>query len=331
MNVLIAVDVQRDFIDGSLAVPDAAEIIEPLLWHAADADLVVATADWHPLNHNSFTVNGGKWPLHCVAGTPGSAIDERLQEVTDVFVFKGKETEGDGYSGFDGTDLDEILVERGDGNVTVKIAGLATDYCVLRTALDSAARGYRTVVLIDACRGVAPDTTDAAIQLMSSMGIEVRIGSRKHLVVTYDVTDLTDAELGVLEIEAVVQGERSKPTWEDDPGHPDVKVTSHVEEWTPGMLPASASAVDLIDAVLQHSRRRGRGVMGGLIGDVLSVWLGERVEAWFAGENDKVYVWEIAVPEHLSAALEARVKGVVFQAIASNGSKVYRVTRQQGS
>ena len=82
---------------------------------SGDYDLVVATRDWHPPDHSSFAEQGGPWPVHCVAGTPGRRSCTRIStaRAIDVIVDKGQAVDTDGYSGFEGTDLDELLRERG--------------------------------------------------------------------------------------------------------------------------------------------------------------------------------------------------------------------------
>src|ERR1035437_3308172 len=69
ITALIAVDVQRDFIDpqGALAVLHGDEVVAPLVKLADEVGVVVATRDYHPENHCSFVEQGGTWPKHCVA------------------------------------------------------------------------------------------------------------------------------------------------------------------------------------------------------------------------------------------------------------------------
>src|SRR5512140_715233 len=75
-DALLVVDMQRDFVHGSLPVPGAAAIV-PLLTRCVRAFErrglpVLATRDWHPPDHCSFLGRGGRWPPHCVAGTGGA-------------------------------------------------------------------------------------------------------------------------------------------------------------------------------------------------------------------------------------------------------------------
>jgi nicotinamidase/pyrazinamidase len=155
-EALVIVDFQNDFTPGgALAVPHGDEIagrIEELL-DSGRFDLVVATRDWHPPDHGSFEAQGGPWPPHCVAGTPGAELHPSLDRArVDVIVDKGQDPQTEGYSGFQDTELEQILRERGIDRVT--IVGLATDYCVRHTALDALRAGFEVEVDRAGVRGI---------------------------------------------------------------------------------------------------------------------------------------------------------------------------------
>ncbi len=127
-QALLIVDYQNDFHPGgALAVPGGDEIAGRIneLAGSGQYDLVVATRDWHPPDHGSFAEQGGIWPVHCVAGTPGAQLHQALDETNvDVIVDKGTDPQTEGYSGFQGTRLGQLLHERNIDRVTV--VGLAT-------------------------------------------------------------------------------------------------------------------------------------------------------------------------------------------------------------
>ena len=162
-RALVIVDFQNDFCPGgALAVAGGDEIAERINALAASGrfDLVLATRDWHPPDHSSFAERGGPWPVHCVADTPGAQLHPALDaERIDVIVDKGRDPGTEGYSGFDGTNLAELLRERGIDHVTV--VGLATDYCVKNTALDALKEGLRVIVDSTAVRGVDVEEGDS--------------------------------------------------------------------------------------------------------------------------------------------------------------------------
>ena len=197
MNALILVDLQNDFLPGgALAVPHGDEVV-PLADELQQRfDLVVATKDWHPPDHGSFATNhpGKKpgdriildgieqilWPVHCVQNTPGAGFVPELDLSLVAKVFpKGTDPHIDSYSGlFDNghrksTGLGEWL--KGKGVLDVYVCGLATDYCVQFTALDSVQFGFNTFLVEDACRGVNLNPNDvlAAIQSMRKEGVRV--------------------------------------------------------------------------------------------------------------------------------------------------------------
>jgi nicotinamidase/pyrazinamidase len=155
-RALLIVDFQNDFTPGgALAVRDgdaiAARVDE--LARSGGYDLVVATRDWHPPDHGSFAAQGGPWPVHCVQGTPGAELHPALDRaLVDVVIDKGQAPDADGYSGFEATGLSELLRERGIDELT--ITGLATDYCVLNTALDALREGFAVTVEEAAVRAV---------------------------------------------------------------------------------------------------------------------------------------------------------------------------------
>jgi nicotinamidase/pyrazinamidase len=184
VRALVIVDVQNDFCEGgSLAVAGGAAVAAAITEYLAGPDLeryghVVATQDCHvdPGAHFSAEPDFAEsWPPHCVAGTAGAQFHPALDvsRIEEIFR-KGEYTAA--YSGFEGVSqsgqsLQDWLTER---QVTdVDVAGLATDYCVQATALDAAAAGFATTVLIGLTAGVAESTTTAAIDLMRDAGITV--------------------------------------------------------------------------------------------------------------------------------------------------------------
>jgi nicotinamidase/pyrazinamidase len=155
-EALLIVDFQNDFTPGgALAVPEGDRIADRINQLAASGryDLVVATRDWHPSNHGSFAEQGGQWPIHCVQGTEGAELHPALDRSNlDVVIDKGTDPATEGYSGFEDTDLEQLLRDRGIERVTV--VGLATDYCVKNTALDALRKGFEVDIDTAVMRGV---------------------------------------------------------------------------------------------------------------------------------------------------------------------------------
>jgi nicotinamidase/pyrazinamidase len=182
-TALIVVDVQRDFCEGgALAASETKSLMEPLRKHIEaarrDGTTIVYTQDWHPGKHTSFKENGGPWPVHCVAETPGAELHPPLRAVEgDIIIHKGVELEGQGYSGFDSTQLAERLrklqVKR------VLVTGIATEYCVRATALDALKEGFETFVVGDLVRSVQPSETQKVLDELKAAGIEITIASQQ--------------------------------------------------------------------------------------------------------------------------------------------------------
>lgn len=186
-TALVLVDIQNDFADpeGSLAVIGGDRIVpvinQEVRW-ARDAEaFVVYTQDWHPESTPHFAKDGGPWPVHCVAGTWGAELHPDL-DVDGPVVRKGSNGE-DGYSGFtmrdpasgedSATELAGLLRERGVERVVV--CGLATDYCVRATVLDSLALGWPTAVLTESIAAVdlKPGDGTAALDEMRAAGAQL--------------------------------------------------------------------------------------------------------------------------------------------------------------
>jgi nicotinamidase/pyrazinamidase len=175
-DALIVVDVQRDFCPGgALAVPEGDQIIPAINRVLGLADwLTIATRDWHPPDHCSFTTQGGIWPVHCVAGTPGAAFHPELEAMkVRRIISKATTKDAEAYSGFQGTELTALL--RGQGTRRVFVCGLATDYCVRATALDARHAGFDVMVLEDAIRGVEVKPGDCAKAVEEMRGAGIRL------------------------------------------------------------------------------------------------------------------------------------------------------------
>lgn len=197
MKILLVVDMQNDFMPGgALGVREGNEII-PIINKAINKfPLVLATQDWHPRDHVSFAANhpGKKvgeiidvegipqilWPVHCVRQTHGAELVAGLHKepIASIF-YKGTDKWIDSYSAFfdnarkKATGLEEYLRSRNIHDIY--IAGVATDYCVLYSAIDALDLGFSVKIIQDACRGInlKPDDVKEAIQAMEQKGAKI--------------------------------------------------------------------------------------------------------------------------------------------------------------
>lgn len=168
-RALIIVDVQNDFCEGgSLAVAGGAAVAAKIDSYVRENEpyytSIVATKDWHIEPGSHFSDNPDfidSWPVHCVAESTGAEFHPNLTWMPDAIFYKGQYAAS--YSGFEGRShsgmpLARYLTLRGITDVDV--VGIATDYCVRATAIDSAKNRFKTNVILDLTAAVNPDNTD---------------------------------------------------------------------------------------------------------------------------------------------------------------------------
>lgn len=164
---------------GALPVANGLQIVPNIVKEAFSAqyDLIVATRDFHPGNHCSFKELGGDWPMHCVAGSEGAQLLNEIDMVADIIISKGTDASQEAYSGFQTPteSLGDMLLHLNDLEIPeVVICGVATEYCVKATALDSLYWGFPTTVLLDCVAGVIEDDAIDALLEMDEAGITLR-------------------------------------------------------------------------------------------------------------------------------------------------------------
>ena len=182
-EALIIVDFQRDFTPphGALAVAGGDEIAPRLNELARDPRYVavIATRDSHPSDHSSFRERGGLWPRHCVQDSEGAELHPALdRDQLDAVIDKGQDRDSDGYSAFESSELVQLLREQEVTAVTV--VGLATDYCVLKTARDALREALIVTIDTSAIRAVdaEPGDGERALVELRSLGAVVSDLSR---------------------------------------------------------------------------------------------------------------------------------------------------------
>jgi nicotinamidase/pyrazinamidase len=199
-DILGVIDVQPTFMpggelpvaEGDAVVPAINQLLRHHFVHA------FATQDWHPPGHLSFaSAHPGRepfetielpygpqtlWPDHALQGSANAALHSGLDDVRiEVIIRKGSDPAIDSYSAFFENDhqtrtgLDGWLRSRGVRRVF--FAGLATDFCVAWSAEDAVKLGFESIVIEDACRGIAlpvaagRTTLDAAHARLTSTGV----------------------------------------------------------------------------------------------------------------------------------------------------------------
>ncbi|MBF8150509.1 bifunctional nicotinamidase/pyrazinamidase [Winogradskyella sp. F6397] len=195
MKTLLVIDVQNDFMpSGSLPVPKGDSIV-PVINKIQDKfDLVLATQDWHPIDHVSFATNHkgksnfdvielyGKaqtlWPNHCVQGTEGAAFHPDLHTNNFEAIFrKGTDKTIDSYSAFydnghlKSTGLTGYLKEKGISQVY--FCGLAADICVYFSIIDAFNEGFDCIFIEDASKALDNEHLKQLKIEMIAKGIKV--------------------------------------------------------------------------------------------------------------------------------------------------------------
>jgi len=186
------IDVQNDFCEGgSLACNGGAQAASDISTYLRGAEgasaykYVIASRDWHDADNDNgghFAHTGeapdfvNSWPVHCVAGSQGGDYHPNLDtSLIDFHIQKGQGKPA--YSIFEGNTpegeaLPELLARL--GVTEIDVAGIATDYCVLASALDANTAGFKVRVLPELCAGVAAESSAAALSKLESAGVSVR-------------------------------------------------------------------------------------------------------------------------------------------------------------
>lgn len=178
MKALLIVDVQNDFLPGgALGVEGGYEIVPRIMDLARKGEYrhILASRDYHPLNHCSFRRQGGPWPDHCVRMTEGAWLDRDILDLSPIVVTKGGDPEQEAYSAFEGSvdakERDLATFLRREGIDHIDVVGLATDYCVKATAMDAARTGITTYVRLECTRPVDVVTGMQAVAEMQDAGV----------------------------------------------------------------------------------------------------------------------------------------------------------------
>lgn len=163
-KALLVVDMLNDFVlaGAPLEVPAARAIIPAIrrrIDEAREAGIpVLFLCDAHAEDDPEFKV----WPRHAVKGMHGAEIVNELSaEPGDIVVHKTT------YSAFYGTDLAEVLKEKGIGHLTM--TGILTNICVFFTAVDALMRGFCVEVARDSVAAITRDENDFALDQMAKV------------------------------------------------------------------------------------------------------------------------------------------------------------------
>ncbi len=171
-KVLVVIDMQNDFIDGSLGTKEAQGIVENVVRKIKtyEPQNIYATRDTHYENYLE-TSEGQNLPVvHCVKDTNGWEIRCEVAEALAGAKIIDKPT-------FGSTDLADILFARNEkSGIEIELVGLCTDICVVSNALLLKAKIPEVKISVDAacCAGVTPETHKAALETMKMCQINIK-------------------------------------------------------------------------------------------------------------------------------------------------------------
>ncbi len=170
-NLLVVIDMQKDFIDGALGTKEAEAIVDNVVERIKEYDPVdvFATRDTHQETYME-TQEGSNLPVpHCIKGSPGWEINERIAPLIKEENIFDKPT-------FGSKELAEAISEiSANEDISIEILGLCTDICVVSNALILKAFMPEVPIKLDpkCCAGVTPDKHNAALETLRSCQIEV--------------------------------------------------------------------------------------------------------------------------------------------------------------
>lgn len=172
-KLLVVVDMQRDFIDGSLGTPEAKKIVDNVVNKIENFDgAIIATMDTH---HSDYlkTREGKFLPVeHCVKNTKGWEIDSAVMAALKHKGFRMLEKPT-----FGSVELPKLIMEQYNSDkLAVELVGLCTDICVVSNAMLLKAAFPEMDISVDAacCAGVTPQKHEAALETMKSCQIVVK-------------------------------------------------------------------------------------------------------------------------------------------------------------
>lgn len=171
-NILIVIDMQKDFVNGSLGTAEAEGIVAGVLDKISQypKENIIATRDTHEANYLE-TQEGKNLPVpHCIKGTAGWELDSRIAEALQGVRVIDKPT-------FGSVDLAELLYEESKNEaLEVELVGLCTDICVISNAILLKAKMPEMKISVDSacCAGVTPDTHAAALTTMRMCQINIK-------------------------------------------------------------------------------------------------------------------------------------------------------------
>ena len=171
-QILVVVDMQKDFIDGALGSAEACAMVPAAVKKIEEFEgKIFATFDTHFENYMD-TAEGRKLPVpHCIKDTEGWKLNAGI-----AAALEGKDWTAVEKNTFGSIDLPDLIKEYvGDEDLEIELIGLCTDICVVSNALLLKANFPEVPMSVDAacCAGVTPEKHEAALETMRSCQIDI--------------------------------------------------------------------------------------------------------------------------------------------------------------
>ena len=171
-KVLVIIDMQNDFISGSLANPSAEKIVEPICEHIAKEkyDQIILTRDTHDVYY-LISPEGKKLPIeHCIEETAGWCVDSRILKA-----LRGKNYRYENKHTFGISNWNKYYGGLNDERVEITICGTVTSICVISNAIIMKAQFPNATIRVisDLCADMDDEGQAAALKVMKNCQIEV--------------------------------------------------------------------------------------------------------------------------------------------------------------
>ncbi|KEJ00538.1 nicotinamidase [Clostridium botulinum A2B7 92] len=180
---ILIIDCQNDFISGSLACDNGEIAVKNIInLLNINKDLkVFYSLDWHSENNKSFKINGGIWPVHCVANRFGAKLEESFYKELQhknhspnnkkILFLKGKNDYIEEYSAYEGENIlgnkiNEVL------DKDVIVCGIASEFCVKETVEDLIRNGFNVELYIDGVAYVNKKEHEKTLNNLREQGIK---------------------------------------------------------------------------------------------------------------------------------------------------------------
>ena len=172
-QILIVVDMQKDFVDGALGTQEAQAIVPRVARKIRQHNgPLFVTYDTH-FDSYLQSNEGSHLPVpHCIKGSDGWQLDAQVQQALEGKIYTPVEK-----FTFGSVDLPALVEAAADGEAfEIELIGLCTDICVVSNALVLKAHFPETEIWVDpdCCAGVTPESHAAALKTMAMCQIQMR-------------------------------------------------------------------------------------------------------------------------------------------------------------